>query len=122
MNSWTFSIVPVFVRFALWLLSFTPSERVALGGAFLVFLGVLGEEVAEIKYLDEKNREGLKKNIKRWTIGILLMGLGFDAVGIVMSQAEMAALITRPVLRLLQRTRPSRMRRKLKKMRWERSA
>ena len=93
MNSWTFSIVPVFVRFALWLLSFTPSERVALGGAFLVFLGVLGEEVAEIKYLDEKNREGLKKNIKRWSIGILLVGLGFDAVGIVMSQAEMAALI-----------------------------
>jgi hypothetical protein len=52
MNSW---IVNMVIAFALWLSTFSPSERVALGSAFLVLVGVIGEEVAEIENLrDEK--------------------------------------------------------------------
>jgi hypothetical protein len=93
MNSWIFSIAPVLSRFILWLLSFTSSERVALCSAFLVLLGVIGEEVVELSFLDGARWKRTKANIKRWSIGILIVGLAGDALGIVMGQAEIAALI-----------------------------
>src|ERR1017187_10866070 len=92
MNSWIFSMTWIFVRLVLWLLSFTPSERMALFAAFLVLLGVIGEEVAELKFLEGEKQSRVKERVKRWAVGILLLGLAGDVVGIVMGQAEMAAV------------------------------
>jgi hypothetical protein len=92
MNSWILSMTWIFVGLVLWLLSFTPSERMALLAAFLVLLGVVGEEVAELKFLEGEKRSRVKERVKRWAVGILLLGLAGDVVGIVMGQAEMAEL------------------------------
>ena len=73
-------------------LSFTPSERVALGSAFLVLLGVIGEEVVELSFFEKKDNESKRQIIKKWAIWLLLIGLTGDGVGIVMGQAEMQAL------------------------------
>ena len=42
--------------------------------------------------MEKQTRTRLKRNIKRWSVAILVLGLAGDVVGIVMSQAEMAAL------------------------------
>jgi hypothetical protein len=86
MNFW------IFVRIVLWLLSFTTSEIIALGSALLVLIGVIGEEIADLKVLEEKDNARIKRAVKRSAIGLLLLGLAGDALGIVMGQAEMASL------------------------------
>jgi hypothetical protein len=91
-SSWVFSIAPVFARSVLWLLSCTPSERVALFAAFLVLVGVIGEEIAEHKLFKKGQRARLREMVKRTAVGVLLLGLAGDVVGIVMGQAEMTAL------------------------------
>jgi hypothetical protein len=78
------------VNLPLWLETFTPSERVALGAAFLVLIGVAGEYVVEIPVVERKAR--LKKAIKLSAMAVLLLGLAGDVLGIVMGQAEMATL------------------------------
>jgi hypothetical protein len=92
MNFWIFRITWVFVFLWLWLMSFTTSERVAVGAAFLVLIGVIGEELAELKILEGEKRTHLRKSVKRWAIGLLVLGLAGDVVGIVMGQAAMAVL------------------------------
>jgi len=79
-----------FVAFSLWFATFTPSERVALIAAFLVLVGVAGEYVIELPAIEERTR--LKARIKRLSMALLLLGLAGDVLGIVMGQAEMAAL------------------------------
>jgi len=86
-----FKMIWIFVVSILWFESFTPSERVALGSAFLVLIGVVGEYVVELEALEE--RERLRKRIKRLSMALLMLGLSGDVLGIVMSQAEMATLI-----------------------------
>lgn len=93
MNPWILRMNWTLVLFILCLSSFTPSEKVALGSAFLVLVGVIGEEVAELKFLKGEKRERTKEAIKRFAIGVLVLGLAGDLVGVVMGQAEMAALI-----------------------------
>jgi hypothetical protein len=92
MNNSIFNNLWIWTRFILWLSSFTPSEKVALFAALLVLFGVIGEEVVELKFLDATERARLKRNIKRWSISLLLLGLSGDVVGINMGQAEMSAL------------------------------
>lgn len=94
MNSWIFIIVWICLRYIAWFSSFAPSERVALFAAFLVLLGVAGEEIAECKLLDDEKRARLKSSIKRWSVGILVLGLAGDLVGVDMGKAEMEALTT----------------------------
>jgi hypothetical protein len=93
MNAWIFIISEILSRLWFWFLSFSPSERVALGSALLVLIGVIGEEVVELSCFEEKKREPLKQSIKRFAIALLLIGLAGDGLGIVMGQAEMKALI-----------------------------
>ncbi len=90
MNSWIFSIVWICVKFLLWLSTFTPSERVGLAAAFLVLIGVVGEYVIEIDAVEKRKR--LRRNLKWLSMGLLLMGLSGDVLGIIMGQAEMATL------------------------------
>lgn len=85
MNNWTLVITLLFL-----FLTFTPSERVALVAAFLVLMGVAGEYVIEIPALEK--RKSLATRIKHLSMALLLLGLAGDVLGIVMSQAEMAAL------------------------------
>jgi hypothetical protein len=92
MNLWVFSMTWMFVRFAMWWSSFTRSERVALLAAFWVLLGVIGEEIAELKFFEPEERSRIKSAVKRFAIAILLLGLAGDVVSIVTGQAEMAAL------------------------------
>jgi len=80
----------ILVAFFLWFATFTPSERVALGSAFLVLVGVVGEYVADIQTIEARNH--LHKRIKRFSMAVLVLGLSGDVLGIVMGQAEMAAL------------------------------
>jgi hypothetical protein len=87
-----FRMAGAFVRFASWLSTFTPSERIAAGAAALVLVGVVGEEIADIKFLKEKKRERLQNAVKRLSIGILLLGLTGDLVAIVIGQSEMQTL------------------------------
>src|ERR1700728_2251495 len=75
-----------------WFISFTPSERVALCSAFLVLIGVAGEEIAELEIFKEEEGARAKKSIKRFAMWFLLVGLVGDGVGIVMGQSEMTAL------------------------------
>jgi hypothetical protein len=86
-------MLKMLVAFFLWFATFTVSERVALVSAVLVLIGVVGEYVAEIGEVE--NRKRLCKRIKRLSMAILLIGLSGDALGIVMGQAEMAALTTK---------------------------
>jgi hypothetical protein len=90
MNSWIFSMVWMCVKFFLWFATFTPSERVALAAAFLVLAGVVGEYIIELDAIDKQER--LKKRLKWLSIALLVVGLSGDALGIIMGQAEMAAL------------------------------
>jgi hypothetical protein len=83
-------IIWYLATFFVWLMTFTPSERVALGAAFLVFVGVVAEYVAEIPAIEKRKR--LETAIKRLSMAILMLGLGGDVLGIVMGQAEMAEL------------------------------
>lgn len=85
----------IFVLLVLWLSSFSPSERVALGSAFLVLIGVIGEEISEFKVLEGQRKERIKKAVKRFAIGILVLGLAGDLGSVVMGQAEMAALTSK---------------------------
>jgi hypothetical protein len=85
-----FKMTWIFVAFFLWFATFSPSERVALGSAFLVLIGVIGEYVVEIHAVEK--RERLKNGIKRFSMAILVLGLCGDVLGIVMGQAEMAVL------------------------------
>jgi hypothetical protein len=87
MNFWMFRIISVFL---LWVATFTPSEKVALASAFLVLIGVIGEYVVEVKAVED--RKLLAKKIKRLSMGLLVLGLSGDVLGIVMSQSEMAVL------------------------------
>jgi len=80
----------ILVVFSFWVGTFTPSEKVALGSAFLVLIGVIGEYVAEVDVVEKRWR--LKTKIKRFSMAILVLGLSGDVLGIVMGQAEMAAL------------------------------
>lgn len=82
----------IFVLLLLWLSSFTPSERVALGSAFLVLVGVIGEEVAELKVFEEERKARTRNVVKRFAIGLLVLGLAGDLIGVVIGQAEMKAL------------------------------
>jgi hypothetical protein len=91
MNIWIVSSVWMLVRLQVWFLSFTPSERVALASAFLVFWGVAGEYVIEFKPLVDI--AWLKDRIKHFSMAILVLGLAGDVLGIVMSQAEMQVLV-----------------------------
>lgn len=88
MNAWTF--IWKFTTFLLWLSTFTPSERVALAATFLVFVGVAGEYVIELPKIEK--RPPLRTKIKRLSMALLLLGLAGDILGVVMGQAEMAAL------------------------------
>jgi hypothetical protein len=88
MNTWTFTMN--LVRLLSWFSTFTPSERVALTAAFLVVVGVAGEEIIEVPAIEKNTR--LKRLIKRSAIAVLLLGLAGDVLGIVMGQAEIAAL------------------------------
>lgn len=90
MNFWTFKMTWILISLFLWFATFTPSERVALGSSFLVLIGVIGEYVAEIPTVEKRKR--LEKGIKRFSMAILVLGLSGDVLGIVMGQAEMAAL------------------------------
>lgn len=92
MNNWILIIALLCVRLAEWFWSFSPSERVALFSAFLVLIGVIGEEVVELKLFEDARWDALKKSIKRWAIRLLVVGLAGDALGIVMGKAEMAAI------------------------------
>jgi hypothetical protein len=87
MNFWMLRIL---VAFFFWFATFTPSERVALGSAFLVLVGVVEEYVADIESIEA--RKLLHKRIKRLSMAILVLGLSGDVLGIVMGQAEIAAL------------------------------
>jgi hypothetical protein len=80
----------MFVVFILWFGTFAPSERVALASAFLVLIGVIGEYVAEMHVVEQ--REWLRTRVKRLSMAILIIGLCGDVLGVVMGQAEMAAL------------------------------
>lgn len=91
MASWIFSIVWMCTRFWLWFATFSSSERVALVAAFFVLVGVVGEYVIELKAIEKKAR--LKKVIKGISMALLVVGLSGDVLGIIMGQAEMAALI-----------------------------
>jgi hypothetical protein len=88
MQYWTFTIKLISLIF--WFLTFSPAERVALSAAFLVFIGVVGEYVIEIKAIEAN--EGLYNRIKKLAMALLLLGLAGDVLGIVMGQAEMAEL------------------------------
>ncbi len=90
MNFWMFRMTWIFVALSLWVATFTPSERVSLGAAFFVLIGVVGEYLVEINAV-EKRRQ-LKEWLKRASMGLLVLGLSGDVLGIVMGQAEMAAL------------------------------
>jgi hypothetical protein len=91
MNLWIYKVSWIFVVFLIWFFTFTPSEQVALGSAFLVLIGVIGEYIAEIKAVEA--RKWLEKRVKRLSMAILLLGLSGDALAIVMGQAEMRALV-----------------------------
>jgi hypothetical protein len=91
MNSSIFKILWIWISIP-WLSSFTRAEKVALFAALLVLFGVIGEEVVELKFLEAPERARLKRNIKRWSISLLLLGLSGDVVGINMGQAEMASV------------------------------
>ena len=71
MNSSIFKILWIWISIP-WLSSFTRAERVALFAALLVLFGVIGEEVVELKFLEAPERARLKRNIKRWSISLLL--------------------------------------------------
>ncbi|HVM92212.1 MAG TPA: hypothetical protein VMT67_05330 [Terriglobales bacterium] len=88
MDIWIF--ITRLIAFVLWFETFTPAERIALAAAFLVLVGVAGEYVVEMRAIEE--RASLKKHIKRWSMALLLVGLTGDVLGIVMGQAEMAAI------------------------------
>jgi hypothetical protein len=90
MNFWIFIITWKCLEIESWLGTFTPSERVALGAAFLVLIGVVGEYVADANAIEK--RKWLKKWVKRSSMAILVLGLAGDVLGIVMGQAEMALL------------------------------
>lgn len=87
MNDWMLKIL---VAFSLWFATFTPAERIALGSAFLVLVGVVGEYVADIESIEAQKH--LHKRIQRLSMAVLLLGLSGDVLGIVMGQAEMTAL------------------------------
>jgi hypothetical protein len=88
MDAWVLTMK--LVAFLLWFATFTPSERIALSAAFLVFVGVAGEYVVEIHSIEKNER--LKTRIKRLAMALLLLGLAGDVLGVVMGQSEMAAL------------------------------
>lgn len=92
MNFWLVGTISMSGALSLWVstLTSTPSEKVALGSAFLVLIGVIGEYVVEISAVEK--RKPLRKAIKWFSMTVLVLGLSGDALGIVMGQAEMAAL------------------------------
>lgn len=90
MNSWILIINWMLLVFLFWFETFTLSERVALAAAFLVLIGVAGEYIIEIPTIEERKR--VTAAIKRLSMTLLLLGLTGDILGIVMGQAEMAAL------------------------------
>lgn len=92
MNHWIFSMIWLLPECLLWAKSLSPSERVALLAAFLVFIGVVGEEIVELPTMEGDGRKRLKKVIKALAIGVLLFGLAGDLAGVVMGESEMAAL------------------------------
>ena len=54
-------MISMLVLFLLWFATFSVSERVALGSAFFVFIGVIGEYVAEHPSIQKKS--GLKDEL-----------------------------------------------------------
>lgn len=90
MYFWTLRVHWILVVFLLWFDTFTPSERVALAAAFLVLIGVAGEYAIEAPLIEK--RRPFRNVVKRLSMGLLLLGLAGDTLGVVMGQAEMAAL------------------------------
>jgi hypothetical protein len=90
MNIWPFALSWRFVAFWFWFAALLPSERVALAAALLVLIGVAGEYIIEVPAIEKAEQH--KTIIKRLSIAVLLLGLAGDVLGVVMGQAEMAAL------------------------------
>lgn len=86
MPEFSFSLLP----FALWFIGLSVALKWAYGSAFLVFIGVVGETIADLT--DWIKDEHLSKKIEKASALLLILGLAGDLVSIGLGQTEIAGL------------------------------
>jgi hypothetical protein len=76
--------------FALWCIGLSVALKWAYGSAFLVFIGVVGETIADLtKWIKD---QGARKTVEKASALVLILGLAGDLVSIGLGQTEIAGL------------------------------